>query len=48
MQVVVRVEAKSREDEVGVLSADEASGGVSNVRNVTCARDDDDFGRQHV
>ena len=34
VQVVVHLEGKSREEEVGVLSADEVSGGFSKVRNI--------------
>ena len=41
---VGQCERNNREDEVGVLSVGEVSGGSSNVRNMTCARDDDDFG----
>ena len=48
VQVVVRLEGISREDEAGVLSADEVSGGASKVRNLTCGRDNDYSGRQHT
>ena len=32
--MVVHLEGKNREEEVGVLSADEVSGGISKVRNI--------------
>ena len=41
-------EGKVEWHEVEMLGADETSGGSSKVRNVTCARDDDHFGRQHT
>ena len=37
-------EGNNREDEVGVLCEGEVSGGSSNVRNMTFARDDECFG----
>ena len=44
MEVVGQCEGNSREDEVGVLCEGEVSGGSSNVRNMTRARDDECFG----
>ena len=37
-------EGKNREDEIRVLCQGEVSGGSRNVRNMTCARDDECFG----
>ena len=41
---VVQCEGNNREDEVGVLCEGEVNGGSGNVRNMTCARDDECFG----
>ena len=37
-------EGNNREDDVGVLCEGVVNGGSSNVRNTTCARDDECFG----
>ena len=44
VEVAGRCEGNKREDEVRVLSVGESSGGSSNVRNMTCARDDESLG----
>ena len=44
VEVVGRCEGNNREYEVGVLSVREVSGGSSNVRNMTCAREDECVG----
>ena len=42
VQVFPQFSGKSREEDVGVLSVEDGSG-PSKVRNMTCARDDDNF-----
>ena len=44
VEVVGQCEGNNREDEVGVLCQGGVSGGSSNVRNMTCARDGECFG----
>ena len=38
------MKGNNREDEARVVSVGEVNGGSSNVRNMTCARDDESFG----
>ena len=44
VEVVGQCEGNNREDEVGVLCEGGVSGGSSNVRSMTCARDDECVG----